>query len=82
MPEGVFFRLGDLREGGRVEITGDDGLVCVYEVQWVRRDSSLAPPAVDVIGPTDTPVLTLITCGGEWNAGIAEYDARTVVRAV
>lgn len=33
VPEGVFFRLQDLQEGDRVEVTGDDGRVYVYEVQ-------------------------------------------------
>ena len=65
-----------------MEITGDDGRVYVYEVQWVRQESNLEPPAADVIGPTDEPALTLITCGGEWNADIAEYAERTVARAV
>ncbi len=82
VPEGVFFYLSALKEGDRVEITGDDGNVYVYEVQWVRQESNLAPPAAEVIGPTDEPSLTLITCGGEWNAGISEYDERTVARAV
>jgi hypothetical protein len=82
VPEGVFFRLQDLQEGDRVEITGDDGRIYIFEVQWVRQESNLEPPAADVIGPTDEPSLTLITCGGEWNADIAEYAERTVARAV
>ncbi len=82
VPEGVFFRLQDLQEGDRAEVTGDDGRVYVYEVQWVRQESNLEPPAADVIGPTEEGALTLITCGGEWNADIAEYEERTVARAV
>jgi len=82
VPEGVFYRLQDLQQGDRVEITGDDGQIYVYEVEWVRQESNLEPPAADVIGPTDTPSLTLITCGGPWNADIAEYEERTVARAV
>lgn len=49
---------------------------------WVRQESNLEPPAADVIGPTDEPALTLITCAGEWNAETAEYDVRTVAHAV
>jgi len=82
VPEGVFFYLDQLREGDRMEVTGDDGKMYVFEVEWVRQESNLAPPDVEVIGPTDVPSLTLITCGGEWNAGISEYDERTVARAV
>ncbi len=82
VPQGVFFYLDQLREGDRVEITGDDGKVYVFEVEWVRQESNFLPPAADVIGPTDVPSLTLITCGGEWNASISEYDERTVARAI
>ena len=81
VPEGVFYNLQDLQEGERVEITGGDGMVYIYEIEWVRQESNLEPPTADVIGPTDTPSLTLITCGGEWDASIAEYNERTVVRA-
>jgi sortase (surface protein transpeptidase) len=82
VPQGIFFYLDQLREGDRVEVTGDDGKIYVFEVEWVRQESNLAPPAAEVIGPTDVPSLTLITCGGEWNAQISEYDERTVARAV
>jgi sortase (surface protein transpeptidase) len=82
VPEGVFYRLQDMLEGDRIEVTGDDGQVYIYEVRSVTQESNLEPPGIDVIGPTDEPTLTLITCGGDWNADIAEYDHRTVVRAV
>lgn len=82
LPEAVFYRLQDLDEGDRIELTGGDGRIYVYEVQWVRQESNLEPPGIDVVGPTDERALTLITCGGEWNASMAEYDERTVVRAV
>ncbi len=82
VPEGVFYRLQDMQEGDRIEVTGDDGMVYTYEVRSVTQESNLEEPSVEVIGPTDEPTLTLITCGGEWNADIAEYDQRTVVRAV
>jgi LPXTG-site transpeptidase (sortase) family protein len=82
VPEGVFFHLQDMQAGDQITVTGDDGMVYTYEVQTVTQESNLEPPGVNVIGPTDEPTLTLITCGGEWNADIAEYDHRTVVRAV
>jgi sortase (surface protein transpeptidase) len=82
IPEGIFFSLHTLEEGDTIEVTGDDGRVYVYEVQWVRMESNLAPPAPEVIAATDEPSLTLITCGGSWNAAISEYDQRTVVRAL
>jgi len=34
-----------------------------------------------VVGGTSKKVLTLITCGGEWDASVGLYNERTVVRA-
>lgn len=82
VPKGIFFDLHTLEEGDTVEVTGSDGLAYVYEVRWVRMESNLAPPVPEVAAATDEPSLTLITCGGAWNAAISEYDQRTVVRAV
>jgi hypothetical protein len=82
VPQAVFFHLEQLREGDRVEITGDDGKVYVFEVEWVRQESNLEPPALEVIGATDEPTLTLITCGGSWDPSISEYNERTVARAL
>lgn len=82
VPQGVFYHLQDLEEGERVEITGEDGKTYVYEVEWVRQESNLAAPDPEVVGPTDVPSLTMITCGGEWDPTISEYNERTVARAV
>ena len=82
VPEGPFFHLQGLVEGDRVEITGEDGMTYVYEVQWVRQESNLEAPNPEVIGPTGEQSLTMITCGGEWDPSISEYNERTVARAV
>jgi sortase (surface protein transpeptidase) len=82
VPEGPFFHLVDLVEGDRIEVTGEDGNIYVYEVQWVRQESNLEAPDPAVVGPTGEQSLTLITCGGEWDASISEYNERTVVRAI
>jgi sortase (surface protein transpeptidase) len=82
VPEGPFYHLQDLQEGDRIEILGEDGRTYVYEVQWVRQESNLEAPDPEVVGPTDEQSLTLITCGGEWDASISEYNERTVARAI
>lgn len=49
------------------------------------RDPSQMPSAIGrALGLRDTgeQSLTLITCGGAWNAAIAEYEESTVARAV
>ncbi len=55
VPEGVFYRLQDLQEGDRIDVTGDDGMVYTYEVRSVSQESNLEEPSVEVIGPTDEP---------------------------
>ncbi len=82
VPEGIFFSLHSLQAGDQVQIVGNDGRTYVYEVEWTRMESNLVPPAAEIVGATEEPSLTLITCGGSWNAAISEYDQRTVVRAV
>jgi len=82
VPEGVFFLLGQLREGDAVELEGDDGEMYRYIVQWTEDFPSDEEPPTEALGHTDEQAITLITCGGEWNIGRAEYDHRTLVRAV
>ncbi len=37
VPEGVFFRLDDVEKGDIVEVTGENGVVYRYKVQWVKQ---------------------------------------------
>jgi LPXTG-site transpeptidase (sortase) family protein len=79
-PEGVFHDIADLAVGDVVTVTGVDGGVYRYEV----TDVELVPVDSDVseeVGPGDGETLTLITCGGEWDASSSQYDARTIVHA-
>ena len=64
-----------------VEILDEPGTSYLYEVEWVRQESNLEPPREEVLGMTDYEAVTMMTCSGEWNSEISEYDARTVVRA-
>lgn len=81
IPQAVFFAIDTLEAGDIITVTGDNGEVYEYEVQWVRQLDAFASPN-EAVAPTDEESLTLITCGGEWNAAAGEYDHRTVVRAV
>jgi sortase (surface protein transpeptidase) len=80
-PVAVFSNLGLLREGDEVVLLDAEGAVRTYAVEWVRQESNLEPPREEALGMTDHEAVTLITCSGEWNNDISEYDARTVVRA-
>jgi LPXTG-site transpeptidase (sortase) family protein len=81
IPEAVFFHLGELREGDEVLLLDEGETVFRYAIEWVRQESNLEPPREEVLGMTNYEAVTLMTCSGEWNSEISEYDARTVARA-
>jgi sortase (surface protein transpeptidase) len=81
VPEAVFFNLGTLQPGDVVEILDEQGTSYQYEIEWVRQESNLEPPREEVLGMTNYEAVTMMTCSGEWNSEISEYDARTVARA-
>jgi len=80
-PEAVFFGLGTLRAGDTVVLRAEPEQAYTYEVEWVRQESNLEPPAEEVLGMTNYEAVTLMTCGGQWDSSISEYDERTVARA-
>jgi len=82
VPEAVFGRIATLRPGDTIVLTGEDGTEATYVVERVSQEDAFAEPAAEVIGNASEPTLTLITCGGEWDAAESLYNERTVVRAV
>ncbi len=82
--EAVFHELSSLNEGSLIDVTGKNGTIYTYAVTSVRQvdietltlDELRGP---DLVGPTDYPALTLITCGGTFNG--EEYLSRDIVRA-
>jgi len=81
VPEGVFFAIDKLQTGDTITVTGDDGTVYTYVVDWVKQVDATTAPGDDIVGATPHPSLTLMTCGGPWNSSTSEYTERTVVRA-
>lgn len=82
IPEGVFFRLESLQEGDVIEMDGDDLQTYLYRVSWMENFPSDEEPPEEALGLTDEAAITFITCGGAWVSERAEYDHRTLVRAV
>ncbi|MGC4189968.1 MAG: sortase [Thermomicrobiales bacterium] len=81
VPEGVFFAIDQLKAGDSIVVTGNDGTVYTYVVDWVKQVDATVAPGDDIVGETAQPSLTLMTCGGPWNSDVSEYTERTVVRA-
>jgi hypothetical protein len=77
----VFYNLSTLEPGDEIVVTGDDGKIYPFAVEWVRQYDSASIPLDEVTGPTAEQSLTLITCGGAFDYTNGHYVQRTVVRA-
>lgn len=84
--DAVFRRLGELQNGDRIIIQGENGAQLVYAVFHTELIDPTDDAARNWMFPTDYDVVTLITCGGTRRENDdpifgAEYDKRQVVRA-
>jgi Sortase domain len=77
----VFFRLGAVRPGDRIDVTLADGTTAVFRVTGVRLYSKSRFPARAIYGPAGYAALHLITCGGAFDYGTGHYLGSTVVFA-
>jgi hypothetical protein len=78
---GAFHRIGDLLPGDMIVLTvGARRLV--YRTTWVCEVPRTSDLAARIMGSTDLPSVTLITCAGSWDAGAGTHSDRIVARAV
>lgn len=77
----VFFRLGALRPGDRVDVTLADGITAVFRVSSVRQYLKSRFPAKTIYRATGYAALRLITCGGSFDYATGHYLSSTVVFA-
>ncbi|WP_282083161.1 class F sortase [Streptomyces tendae] len=76
----VFYRLGALKKGARIEIDRRDGGVAVFTVDAVEVYAADAFPDEKVYGAADRPELRVITCGGPYSRSTG-YQGNVVVFA-
>ena len=76
----VFYNIRVLAEGDTVDVTGDDGNVYRYAVEWQKLFDADNAPIQDIVGRPNETALTLITCGGQFDYPNGHYISRTVVR--
>ncbi|MGB3306114.1 MAG: sortase [Thermomicrobiales bacterium] len=79
----VFQSVGSLTPGATISLTGENGDVFTYTVDSVK-DVPAQPSQEElneIVGKSDKPVLTIITCGGVFDYDKGEYESRTIVRA-
>jgi LPXTG-site transpeptidase (sortase) family protein len=82
----VFYDLQTLQPGDVIKLTGADGTELTYVVSANFAVNPNDPDSLQVMQPTDTDVITLITCGGtffETDDQVAggDYTLRVIVRA-
>jgi len=79
----VFYSLSGLTQGDAMEVTGEEGSIFTYAVEWLANYTVAELDVAtiqDIVGETDGEHLTLITCGGTFNVDTGEYDQRMAVR--
>ncbi|MEU1530102.1 class F sortase [Streptomyces fagopyri] len=76
----VFYGLGALKKGNRVEVLRKDGKTAAFEVYDIQVFQKSAFPGDRVYGNRGTPELRVITCGGGFSQEHG-YDGNVVVFA-
>jgi len=77
----VFFSLGALRPGDRIDVRLANGITAVFRVTGVRQYAKSRFPAKTIYGTNGFPALRLITCGGTFDYSTRSYLSSTVVFA-
>lgn len=77
----LFWRLGALGSGDKVDVTLSNGQTEDFVVQRQVSYSDSNAPLKEIFGPATTADLNLITCGGIWNPFQHNYSNRTVIYA-
>ncbi|GAA3227726.1 class F sortase [Pseudonocardia petroleophila] len=78
---GAFYRLGELSPGDPVQVELTDGTVTAYVVDRVRRIAKEELPVEELFARDGAPVLTLVTCGGDFDREARSYRENVVVTA-
>jgi endo-1,4-beta-D-glucanase Y/sortase (surface protein transpeptidase) len=77
----VFYHLSSLRPGAKIMVTRSDQSVVTYAVDSAIQVPKRQFPTDQVYGPTPTPQLRLITCGGIFDDAYGHYLDNVVVFA-
>jgi LPXTG-site transpeptidase (sortase) family protein len=77
----VFYSLGEVVAGDRIDVARADGSTVTFQVDEVRVVPKDDFPTLEVYGNTDGPELRLITCGGPFDSSDGHYEDNVVVFA-
>jgi LPXTG-site transpeptidase (sortase) family protein len=73
----VFWRLHELEVGDTIEIQMADGTTATYKVEFNKQLDASAADWTPIVEATADESITLITCGGQFEAG--HYNNRQIV---
>jgi hypothetical protein len=79
---GALFRLDRVRPGDRITVTLADRTAVAYRVVERRQYDKQVVPLAQLFDRTGSPRLTVITCGGPYDAQLGGYQNNLVVTAV
>lgn len=79
---GVFRYLADVEIGERVVVAFDDGTTSEFEIVELAQYDKDELPDDRVFAKDGDPVLTLITCGGDFNRSLRSYEDNVIAYAV
>jgi hypothetical protein len=77
----VFFRLGAVHPGDRIDVTLADGMTAVFRVTGVREYTKDNFPTKMIYGATNYASLRVVTCGGTFDYATGHYLSSVVVFA-
>jgi LPXTG-site transpeptidase (sortase) family protein len=79
---GVFRKLASIELGDLVAVSFDDGTVEAFQVIELAQYDKDDLPFDRVFSKDGEPILTLITCGGEFNRSLGSYNDNIVAYAI
>lgn len=78
----VFYDLGRLRPGAKVEVLREDGRTAVFKITSIEQVPKSQFPTERVYGRTAEPTIRLMTCGGEFDPVKRSYKDNIIAYGV
>jgi LPXTG-site transpeptidase (sortase) family protein len=75
----VFYKLSDLKQGDKIEVTREDGSTATFQVDSLRVVEQDNFPTKDVYGAIDYAGLRLITCDGQYLKNKGHYSNNLII---
>lgn len=77
----IFYHLDKVEVGEKVTVTDKDGREMVYVIREKASYKADEAPIEEIFGSSDSRLINLITCSGDFNGNTGAYEDRLVVTA-